>query len=219
MWETLTFTTVEGTAAHTHMFWRERHVGERLRPWLRTGNTVLDLGAGRGRISMWLRDNVGVRPTLSDVMVRRGLRVELPFILQEDPFTVPVEDNSFDHVMILFVLHHIADRHDQERLIAEPIRIAKQSILILEDTPESPFSRLSAKVLDWLFNRPFGVPTPFSFRTRADWCDTLERMGLVLRFVGSHRVLWPSLNAFPNTLFVAEVGHAWRQGGSAEVLS
>ena len=126
---------------------------------------------------------------------------------------MPVGDGSFDHVMMLFVLHHVPRPHDQEHLIAEAARIARRSILIVEDTPGSPFGRLSAKVLDWTFNRPFGVPTPFGFRTRADWCRTLEDLGLRVRFVDTYRVLWPTLKTFPNTLFVAQpMGDArWRE--------
>src|SRR5438093_11798453 len=99
------------------MFLRENAVGEKIAPWLERGQTVLDLGAGTGFISRWLRDRVGVEPTLTDVVSYRNREKGLEFIRLEDPFSIPVPDGSFDAVMLLFVFHHVDGLADQERLL------------------------------------------------------------------------------------------------------
>src|ERR671937_2750979 len=117
------------------MFLRENEVGRHVGPWLEPGQTLLDLGAGTGYISRWLRDRVGVRPTLTDVVSYGNRERSLPFIELEEPFSVPVRDGSFDVVMLLFVLHHVERWEDQERLLDEAVRIALRRIVIMEDTP------------------------------------------------------------------------------------
>src|SRR4051794_1830989 len=99
------------------MFLRENAVGLKIAPWLERGQTVLDLGSGTGFISRWLRDRVGVEPTLTDVVDYHNRAKDLPFLQQDDPFRVPVPDRSFDAVMMLFVFHHIDRYPEQYRLL------------------------------------------------------------------------------------------------------
>src|SRR5439155_12544889 len=91
------------------MFLRENEVGSKVVPHLQRGETLLDLGAGTGYVSRWLAERAGVRPTLTDVVSYHNREKALPFITLDDPFSVPVEDRSFDVVMLLFVFHHVAE--------------------------------------------------------------------------------------------------------------
>src|SRR5919198_5578381 len=124
------------------MFLRENEVGRRVGPWLEPGQTLLDLGAGTGFISRWLRNRVGVRPTLADVVSYGNRERSLPFLQLEDPFRVPVPDASFDVVMLLFVLHHVDGYEGQDRLVEEARRVARSRIIVLEDTPRTTIDRL-----------------------------------------------------------------------------
>src|SRR5207247_10192218 len=81
-----------GRAARVdRMFLRENEEGNRIAPHLRTGQTMLDLGAGTGFMSRWLRDKAGVRPTLCDLVDYGKREATLPFVLQSAPTRVPIE--------------------------------------------------------------------------------------------------------------------------------
>src|SRR5919204_61924 len=75
------------------------------------------------------------------------------FLALQDPFSVPVQDGSFDVVMLLFVFHHVEGWEDQERLLDEAVRIARRRIVVMEDTPGTRTDLLFNKGWDWILNR------------------------------------------------------------------
>src|SRR5262245_33121664 len=119
---------------------------------------MLDLGAGTGFISRWLEQRTGVVPTLTDVVSYGNRAKSLPFIRQEDPFSVPVENRSFDVVLMMFVFHHVEEWPDQIRLLDEAVRIARKRVIILEDTPENRLDLMFNKFWDRTLNWRHGVP-------------------------------------------------------------
>jgi SAM-dependent methyltransferase len=195
---------LEGLSHAVPMFLRENEIGGRLAPWLTPGTDVLDLGSGTGQISRWLAKRIGIRPAMADV-VEFGNRVGgYPYIRLDDPFRVPVDDGSFDAVMLLFVLHHVERWGDQERLLREAIRITRSRLLILEDTPASPLERRVNAAWDWALNLRHGVPRPFTFRTAEGWTTLFRRSGLSLTRRETYRAKWPSLMTYRHTLFVMD---------------
>jgi SAM-dependent methyltransferase len=186
------------------MFLRENEVGNKVAPWLERGQTLLDLGAGTGYISRWLRDRAGIEPTLTDVVDYDNREKDLPFVRLDDPFRVPVTDASFDVVMLLFVFHHIDRYEDQEVLLDEAMRIARRRIVVLEDTPGNGLDLLFNKGWDWLLNRRHHVPTPFTFRSAEDWTGLFKEKSLSVVHVETYRPMWPSLKTYPHSLFVLD---------------
>jgi ubiquinone/menaquinone biosynthesis C-methylase UbiE len=186
------------------MFLRENEVGDKVAPHLERGQTLLDLGAGTGFISRWLKERTGVEPTLTDVVAYNNREKELPFITLDDPFSVPVADGSYDVVMLLFVFHHVDRWADQERLLDEAVRIAKQRIVIMEDTPETRTDLVFNKAWDWLLNRRHRVPCPFTFRRADQWTDLFKGRDLSIAHAHTYRPLWPTLKTYPHTLFVLD---------------
>ena len=186
------------------MFLRENEVGRRLARWLDPGQTLLDLGAGTGYISRWLRDRALVRPTLADVVAYGNRDRTLPFIELHQPFSVPVEDASFDAVMLLFVLHHVETHEDQDRLLDEAIRIALSRVIVLEDTPRSRLDLAFNKGWDLLLNLRHRVPAPFTFRGVDEWTKAFKERDLSIVSVETYRPRWPTLMTYPHTLFVLD---------------
>jgi len=186
------------------VFLRENEVGNRVGPWLARGQSVLDLGGGTGFISRWLRDRVGVRPTLSDVVSYGNRDHSIPFIELVDPFSVPVPEASFDAVMVLFVLHHIERFEDQDRLLDEALRIARTRLIVLEDTPRTRLDRALNAGWDLVLNLRHGVPTPFTFRGVDDWTRVFKERDLSIVHVESYRAKWPTLMTYPHSLFVLD---------------
>ncbi len=186
------------------MFLRENEVGMRLAPHLERGQTLLDLGAGTGFISRWLKERTGVEPTLTDVVSYHNREKDLPFLELEDPFRVPVTDGSFDLVMLLFVFHHVDTFEGQERLLDEARRIARRRLLVLEDTPRTRTDLVFNKGWDWLLNRRHRVPCPFTFRSADAWSDVFKGRDLAIAHTETYRPMWPSLRTYPHSLFVLD---------------
>ncbi|MEX0991814.1 MAG: class I SAM-dependent methyltransferase [Actinomycetota bacterium] len=186
------------------MFLRENEEGSKIAPHLEAGQTLLDLGAGTGFMARWLRDRTGVAPTTCDVVEYGNRDRSIPFVLQDDPFRVPVEDSSFDVVLLMFVFHHIESFEDQFRLLDEAIRVARRRVIITEDTPRTRTDRLFNTGWDWLLNWRHGVPTPFTFRGVDEWTQVFKERDLSLTAVETYRPMWPTLKSYPHTLFVLD---------------
>jgi len=183
---------------------RDREIGGKVLPHLRPGWDVLDLGSGTGRLMRWLTARVDIQPTLADV-VEFGNRVGgFPYVRMEDPLTPPFEDGSFDAVLMLFVLHHVAEWEDQERLLREAARIARSRVILIEDTPLSGVDLVLNTAWDWALNLRDGVPKPFSFRTVEGWRQVFLRVGLTESAAETYRPLWPTLGTYHHTLFVLD---------------
>lgn len=185
---------------------RDDEIGRKLAPHLRPGWEVLDLGSGTGKLSRWVRERVGIRPTLADV-VEFGNRVGgMPYVKLEDPLSTPFEDRSFDAVMLLFVLHHVRGWEDQDALLEEAARLSRSRVILIEDTPASGPERILNTAWDWALNLRHGVPKPFSFRTVEGWRQAFRRLGLSELSSETYRPKWPTLGTYRHTLFVLEVG-------------
>jgi ubiquinone/menaquinone biosynthesis C-methylase UbiE len=186
------------------MFLRENEVGSKVAPWVEEGMTVLDLGSGTGQISRWLARRVGIRPTMADVLEFENRVGGYPYILLEDPFSVPAPDRSFDAVLLLFVLHHLPRWEEQERLLAEARRVARTRLVVLEDTPGSRLEHGINLGWDWALNLRHGVPKPFTFRGVEGWRHVFSRLGLMVRHAETYRARWPTLMTYHHTLFVLD---------------
>lgn len=186
------------------MFLRENEVGRRIAPFLNAGETLLDLGAGTGFVSRWLRHKTGVHPTLADVVSYGNRDRSLPFIHQDDPFRVDVADASFDIVMLLFVLHHVENGAGQERVLDEALRITRRRLVVLEDTPLSNIDLFFNKGWDWVLNRRHRVPTPFTFRGIDEWTRLFKERDLSLVHTETYRPKWPTFGMYHHSLFVLD---------------
>ena len=183
---------------------RDSEIGARIVPHLRPGWEVLDLGSGTGRLARWLATRTGARPTLADVIEFDNRVDGFPYVRLEDQLSTPFEDRSFDAVLLIFVLHHVASWQDQESLLGEAARLARHRVILLEDTPLSRTDRMFNTAWDWALNLRHGVPKPFSFRTAEGWRQVLKRRGLIELASETYRPMWPTLGTYRHTLFALE---------------
>lgn len=194
---------------------RDQEIGGKLAPHLEKNWEVLDLGSGTGKLARWLRERTGIRPTLADV-THFGNRVGgFPYVRLEDPLKAPFDDRSFDAVMMLFVLHHVARWEDQEALLREAARVARHRLILIEDTPLTRTDRVMNTAWDWALNLRHGVPRPFSFRTVEGWRGLFRRAGLSERHSHTYRPLWPTLGTYRHTIFVLDLEGAEESAVSA----
>jgi SAM-dependent methyltransferase len=85
---------------------------------------VLDLGCGDGRISGLLADAgaevTGVDPSQTALARARAAHPEIRFLPPDDDGSIPLADGSFDVVVAVNVLEHVADT---QRLMSEARRV------------------------------------------------------------------------------------------------
>ena len=147
--------------------------------------TVLDVGAGRGIIAKEVQKAKKTKVHCLDV---KDLR---------DAYHLPFQDNSFDSVMIVYVLHHTTD---PKKVLQECVRVAKKRIIVIEDDAHSKLT----KVLDYTFNKLHGVDVPLNFKTEVQWRDLFKELGLkVIKFKRGIEKQWfyPGVDHF---MFVLE---------------
>jgi SAM-dependent methyltransferase len=122
--------------------WRDRSIEDRAEKELivgmiRRGQNCLELGGGFGRITSTLEPYF-----LNTVMVDYSLnslrkaykRIGSAMLLRSDIRTLPFNDNSFDLVLAIRVLHYI---RDLEGLIGDVVRVCRDGATVIFAVPNS----------------------------------------------------------------------------------
>jgi SAM-dependent methyltransferase len=112
----------------------------------------LDVGCGTGLLATRLTEAgykmTGVDPSdgMLDVLRKRAPAIEA---VRGSGTSLPFEEDSFDLVLSVAVMHHIADPAEVRQTLAEMVRVARPSsrILIWDHNPRNPYwGRLMARV-------------------------------------------------------------------------
>jgi ubiquinone/menaquinone biosynthesis C-methylase UbiE len=126
------------------------------------GSEVLDVGCGSGFIAHHLSAMLGSRVVGIDL----GGSAKAPIDYQKyDGSRFPVGENSFDAVLLCYVLHHA---RDVRVVLSELRRVLRDGGLavIYEDIPQTPWDR----AVCWIHNRQWrGRTGPCTFRLESDW--------------------------------------------------
>lgn len=191
-------------SAHQHLVYGRRvevlarHLAELLPP----NATVLDVGSGDGHLAhrvQRMRPDLRVRGV--DVLVRRNTQVPVePF----DGVHLPFGDRAFDVVMMIDVLHHATN---QEALLRETARVAKQAVLIKDHVVQGRLARQTLTVMDWIGNARYGVSLPYAYWTDEQWRRGFAALGLRTLTRRAHLGLypWPASLVFERGLHFIEV--------------
>ncbi len=96
------------------------------------GRSNLDIGCGSGITSVIHAERLGTLPTLCDVIDIRHERARaLPFRLLAGA-ALPFGTRTFGSSYLQYVLHHIPDRAEVRRLIAEAARVSDAVVIVEE---------------------------------------------------------------------------------------
>lgn len=95
--------------------------------------TVLDVGCGTGRASLYLREDnaeiavYGIEPVaeLLDVAVKKGANANS--LVNGTGLDLPFKNSSFDAVIECGVLHHV---REPERVVNEMMRVARKAVFL-----------------------------------------------------------------------------------------
>ncbi|RDV38381.1 DUF2029 domain-containing protein [Bradymonadaceae bacterium TMQ3] len=142
-----------------------------VRPYLRPGDRVLDLGAGEGFVGALVAE-AGHEVVLAEVDDRN--RTALPMVTYDGEF-LPLDDDQFDVAIIAYTLHHA--RHP-DQVLAEAARVARR-LVILETVYERSWDRRLVTFLDHSANRLRGMaPEPLYFDRVEGWLERLQARSL-----------------------------------------
>ncbi len=135
------------------------------------GSEVLDVGCGNGFIAHHLSALLGKRAVGIDL----GNRADAPIAYRRyDGAQFPVMDDSFDAVLLCYVLHHA---QDVSVVLNEMCRVLRDGgrAVIYEDIPESAWDRWVC----WFHNQQWrGRTGPCTFRHESEWRSLFESFGL-----------------------------------------
>lgn len=142
---------------------------EDCRDFIKRGSKILDLGCGSGIAAKYFQNFFQAK--VLGVDIRDNRVVDIPFKIF-DGKNLPFNNNSFDVVLISYVLHH---SQNQEKLLEEAKRVGKK-IIIFEDLPEGILSKLRCKIHEIIFFG--GKREKFNFKTSNEWRKIFEKLGL-----------------------------------------
>ncbi|MGF1541202.1 MAG: class I SAM-dependent methyltransferase [Pleurocapsa sp.] len=178
-------TLVKGVSPSTFKFlnetilfpFRRKYLTRKLSPYLEDNSQVLDLGSSDGKLAASIQKELINRET-KVTFVGCDIHVQpetfIP-IVQYDGQRLPFEDNSFDCVLIVDVLHHT---NNPGQVLQEAKRVSRQNILLKDHywSNEKDFTRL--KYADYIGNNPYGIPLPYNFLTQPEWQNLIEECQL-----------------------------------------
>ncbi len=144
-----------------------------LLPLMPPAGHVLDVGCGDGLLASLLGEQL---PATSfhgiDVLVRD--RTHVP-VASFDGFEIPFEDDSFESVMMVDVLHHT---EDPTILLSEAKRVARSHIVLKDHTRNGFLANPTLRFMDWVGNAHHGVALPYNYLSEAEWQTCFANLGL-----------------------------------------
>lgn len=154
---------------------------DRITPFL-SGGTYLDIGCGNGALTYLLQSS-NYKVQAADI-VDKSLFPTVAVTLF-DGKTLPFQDNAFDGILLITVLHHAKE---VETLLLEARRVAKGQIIIMEDIYTNNIQKWLTYQMDSIVNGEW-KGHPHNNKTHTGWMDTFTRLELSCEKAIFHRFL------------------------------
>lgn len=150
--------------------------------FIKKGEKVLDIGAGAGWTAREIQKRKNAKVILLDVIDFN--QTDLKLVLY-DGEKIPFSDNSFDSVLLIYVLHHA---ENPLKVLKEAKRVSGARIIIFEDTYISLSGKIFLYLWDFITNlpsflvKPFGEKMSFNFKKVSEWKKIFKRLQLKIIF-------------------------------------
>ena len=128
---------------------------------------IIDIGTGTGLVAQELTRLFDAHVTLVDVAPYNHTRLPLTIC---DSRALAFADNSFDHGLLSFVLHHSPH---PEVILREALRVSREVVVIENDVRGA----MRGAVTRWIDSLPairYGTPPCHFTRTREEWLGWFE---------------------------------------------
>jgi len=139
---------------------------------LHDGEKVLDIGCGDGKIDYLIMQKKNVKIHGVDVLLRdkRYIPVE-----EYDGKLLPFNDDSFDVVIFIDVLHHIENQID---ILTEAKRVAREIIIIKDHLLKGVLANATLKFMDYFGNAHYGVALTYNYLDKTTWESIFIKLDL-----------------------------------------
>ena len=164
---------IHTTQVHTR---RVRRLCELLSDVLPREGKVLDVGCGDGLLAKCIIDKVGPKLRIEgiDVLVRDQTHVPVTHF---DGNRIPFDDNTFDSVMFVDVLHHT---DDPMVLLREAKRVTRGTIVLKDHTMNGLAAGPTLRFMDRVGNARYGVSLPYNYWPERKWLDAFSELDLTV---------------------------------------
>ena len=141
-----------------------RHVAD----YLPAGARVLDIGCGTGYLL-----EVIARDFRCDIYGCDVVRPPVPIehFTLFDGFRLPYADKSVDVAILVFVLHHA---EDPGVLLHEAARVARQNVIVIEDTPRMALEHRWGRIHIHSFGKRHNIPWHGRVRSAEEWRQVFQ---------------------------------------------
>jgi len=166
---------------------RVRVLAEHIASCLPEDSKVLDVGCGDGLLDSLIAKQHKEQLEIEgiDVLLRKNIHIP---IKRFDGAHIPYEDNSFDVVIFIDVLHH---SEDPQILLREAKRIARLSIVLKDHTTDNMFAAPTLRFMDWIGNAHHGVALPYNYQSKLQWEKIFTGLGLTVASWKANLNLYP----------------------------
>ncbi|MFH1656968.1 MAG: class I SAM-dependent methyltransferase [bacterium] len=172
---------------------------EECREFILPDAKILDVGCDSGIIAKTFADCFSTEVSGTDIEDNRI--VPIPFkVAAEDE--LPFPDNSFDIILINYVLHH---SQNPLKILREAKRVSRQRIIIYEDLPAGFWAKMRCWLHQTTYNIFFkGERKKFSFKTEKEWIKLFDELELTVLKSSRASVRFDLFDPVKRNLFVLE---------------
>ncbi len=169
----------------------------------KTVNSVLDVGAGDGRVVAGLAASYGIpkEKAFGTEVATYENGAPISWLTYGPKGEIPLPDSSIDLATILMVLHHT---EDPAAVIRETARVLKPgaTLIVRETDAKNPEEVLFNRCMDTMFYKVFSngsnVPLPYNYRSAGNWAKLFQKEGFEI----VERTPTDTANPFSPTFFV-----------------
>ena len=134
---------------------------------------ILDVGCGTGEIANAVMiKNSDLSVSGVDIKIRPKTLIA---VTEYDGYILPFDDNAFDVVMLIDVLHHC---DNPISILQECARVSKNWILIKDHVSNCWIDNVTLRFMDWIGNRSHGINLTYNYLSLSDWSLALTKASL-----------------------------------------
>jgi len=162
---------------------------------------LLDVGCGDGKLALKIANRTNSTTIQGiDVLLRKDCAIPVTLF---DGEKIPFDDNSFDYILLVDVLHHTLS---PEKVFKECVRVCSKGIILKDHLNNSSFDYLTLRFMDKVGNSRFDVNLPHNYLPISSWDSLFSDNKLII----TNSITDLSLYPFPlNLLFDRKLHAIW----------